>query len=354
MNEQFLYLLARLHFNAATRRRVWKKLAMQVKHGLSFDRGLHILQDQFAERASFLPNVYAIIRSRIANGHPLGLALLGFAGYEEIMLIAAGQASGKLVDSLRLVVELLEARRKIVAAAVSALTFPILMALAYMATLWVVARYVMPMLAMLSNPAKWTGMAAMLYTASSFVNSVWGILALVAGIALMGVFFWSLPNWTGPLRVRFDRFPPWSMYRLTVGAVWLYTVSIFMRSKTPLARILNDMLSSESTTPYLRERVQAILENSQEGETFGQALHMSEMHFPDPAIVDDLRVFSELPGFEDQLSEMSQDWLTDGVERIQAQGKILNAVCIVLLLVFIIGFAFAAISLQSQLKPRGM
>jgi type II secretory pathway component PulF len=178
-------------------------------------------------------------------------------------------------------------------------------------------------------------------------------MAFVALIGLICVVVWSLPNWTGELRIRADRFPPWSVYRLTVGVVWLYTLSIFMRSKIQISHIFNDMLSSEASTPYLRERVQAILENSHEGESFGDALHASGMNFPDAVLVDDLRVYAKLPGFQKKLSELAQDWLTEGVELIQKRAKRINAGCVIFLIMSILGLGLAAISLQSQLTPRG-
>jgi type II secretory pathway component PulF len=348
MNEQLANLLVRLSFNAAARQRAWEKLATQIKYGLTFDDGLRILQEQLAERETWLPNVYGIIRSRIANGHALGTALLGLAGYEEIMLLAAGQAGGKLEISLNLAAELLEARRKIRAALAGALFFPSLLALAYIASIWVVAHYVMPMLAQLSNPAKWTGAAAALYALSSFVNSIWGLITLVAMLGLGGVVFSSLPHWTGALRIRADSFPPWSLYRLTVGVVWLYTVSIFMRSRIQIAGIFNIMLSS-SATPYLRERIQAIMEISHEGINFGDALHACGMNFPDRVLIDDLRIYAPLPGFQEKLAELAQKWLTEGIGLIQRGARGINVGFMLFLMMSILGLGLAAMSLQSQL-----
>jgi type II secretory pathway component PulF len=353
MIEYLSNLLTRLHFRTAVRKRTWKKLGMQVRYGMTFKDALQNLHTQYLESGSPLAGVLGAIHSRHAGGHTIGTALLGYAGYEEIMLISAGENSDKLSESLLLAADLLEAKRKILQAVVGALVPPFFAISAYVLCLYIVAIYLIPMFAMLSDPAKWTGAASMLYMASSFVNSIFGLIVPAAGIALVFVMFWSLPNWTGALRVRADRLPPWSIYRLTVGAVWLYTLSIFMQSGMQLTDILDNMQSSEAGSPYLRERAQSILGNSRNGESFGEALYLCGMNFPDAAIVDDLRVFADMPDFMDRLFEIAKDWLTDGVELVQKQAGMVNYACMFVIVLSIIVFAFAAISLDSQLEPRG-
>ena len=77
------------------------------------------------------------------------------------------------------------------------------------------------------------------------------------------------------------------------------------------------------TSPYLREVVSNILASSGQGIDFGQALKKSGMRFPSPELVDTLAVYSRMPGFQNHLIELADEWLIEGIEGIQRlAGKI--------------------------------
>lgn len=347
-------ILARLSFDAATRIRTWKKLAMQAQYGLPLKDSLRNLRDQTRRRNPALANVFGQMLEHMGSGHHLDTALTGYASSEEIMLIASGQKAGKLPDGLRMAAELLEARRKIVGAVAGALTYPLFLFLLASTMLSIVALYVMPELVQLSDPGAWTGFARGLYLISAFIAS-WGGIALLAGltggcVALVA----TLPLWTGPIRQMADRFPPWSLYRLTVGGVWLFTLSTLMRSGMQLSHILNTMLASENTSPYLRERIQAINNQVSRGENIGEAMYLAGLDFPDRELIDDFRVYAGLPHFKDQLQDFARDWLQDGIAAIQRRARLLNILFLMLIIGQMLMIAMSVMDLQSQLSTQSM
>lgn len=347
-------IFGRLSFDAATRIRTWKKLAMQAQYGLPLKDSLGILRDQAQRRNPALARIFGQVLDHMGSGHHLDTALTGYASPEEIMLIASGQKAGKLPDGLRMAAELLEARRRIVGAVAGALAYPLFLFLMASAMLAIVALYVMPELVQLSDPRAWTGFARGLYLISALIGSWGGIVLLAALVGGCVVLVLMLPLWTGPARKIADRFPPWSMYRLTVGGVWLFTLSTLMRSGMQLSHILNTMLASENTSPYLRERIRAISNQVGRGENIGEAMYLCNLDFPDRELIDDFRTYAGLPHFKDQLQDFARDWLQEGIAAIQRKARLLNLAFLMLIIGQMLLIAMSVMDLQSQLSTPNL
>lgn len=349
--KRFDYLLARLSFGPGIRQRTWRKLAMQTNHGLNLLRAVELLRARAEQRQSPMRLVYAQVLESLSLGLDLGSSLTGFASPEEIMLISAGQRSGTLPEGLTLAAGLLAAKGTIRRAVFSALAYPVFLFSMVGVVLGVVSIMVMPQLASLSSPSSWNGPAWALYALTSFVTSPAGGVALAALLGAVAGGLAALPFWTGRTRQMADVIPPWSIYRLTVGCTWLFTVATLMRAGVQLSRILESMLDSEATTPYLRERVLAASREFGMGKNLGEALYDSGMDFPDEEIVDDLRVYAALPDFHLRMNELASEWMEDGVDRVKQQARVLNLAAFLLITVLVSLIAAAMGSLQSQLLP---
>lgn len=343
----------RLSFNASVRMRTWKKLAAQTRHGLNLDQSLRQMQHRASLRRSHTAKVYSQILEYLGLGHNLGACLTGYATPEEVMLISSGQRSGKLSEGLELAASLLTARRSILRAVTSALAYPAFLSAMIVVLLLVVSIVVMPKFAMLSDPSSWHGAAAILYKTTSFVTSPMGVVALLVLLGALAASLLTLPVWTGRFRLLMENLPPWSIYRLTVGCVWLFTVSTLMRSGMQLTHILENMLNSDHIPAYLRERILAIALETGTGKNFGEALHDCGMEFPDSEMVDDLRVYASLPGFHLRMHELAAEWMNDGVELVKQQARVLNIAAIIALTGLVSLIAAAIGSMQSQLLPSG-
>jgi type II secretory pathway component PulF len=249
---------------------------------------------------------------------------------------------------------LLIAKGKIISAIVGALAYPTVLSLVFCAVLLIVSVFVMPDLAATSDPSQWAGMAGVLYVVTSFINSWGGACMFIISAFLPVAAVISFPLWTGRYRLYVEKIPPWSIYRLMVGCVWLLTLGTLMRANMQMSRALETMISSENTPPYLRERVRAIVEQIRMGRNLGDALFESGMGFPDRDIIDDMRVYATLPGFDDKLYELALDFLNDGIERIQKSAKALNTVCMLAIVSLVLCLAMAVVGINQQLLPQGV
>jgi type II secretory pathway component PulF len=354
MNEFFRNVLIKRSFGRKERVRVWRKMATQLSNGIPLAESVRILHTQSVQSKLVTARIYETLLTHIASGHTLATGISEYASPEEVMLLSSGQAAAKLPDSLKLAAELMIAKGKIISAIVGALAYPATLSLVFCAVLLMVSVFVMPDLAVASDPSKWSGMAGVLYVVTSFINSWGGAVVFTIMALLPFAAIASFSVWTGPYRLYVEKIPPWSIYRLMVGCVWLLTMGTLLRSKMQLSRALENMVTSENTTPYLRERVRAIAEQSRMGRNLGDAMFESGFGFPDREIVDDMRVYANLPGFEDKLYELAFQFLDDGIERIQRSAKTLNSVCLLAIISLVLCLALAVVGIQQQLLPQGV
>ncbi|MBR3665379.1 MAG: type II secretion system F family protein [Lachnospiraceae bacterium] len=323
-------ILCLMFFGAAERQRVWNKLSVQIDNRMSLDDSLVQLYRHAKETKSPLEEIYDHILKTIARGHTLGEALKNAATMDEITLINSAQTSGKLAEGLKFAAKVLDAKGKIKKALLENLTSPILMFIACLAMLILISVQVIPQLAMVSDPSTWEGSSWLLYTICSFVTSPFGIgfgIFLLVALVLICI---SFTRCTGRLRRFLDNHLPWSIYRMSVGTGWLYTISIRMSAGHQLAKILESMAQTPSR--YLREIVNEILKHSRHGENFGFALTKSGMNFPSKEVVDDLQIYASMPGFQDQLIKLADTWLNQGVVEVQKlASKIGTAVYLIII-----------------------
>lgn len=338
----------KLHFDIPVRKRTWRKLSAQLKHDVSLEFALNSMQARYAAKKSTLAKVFQFVLTRIYQGFSLDTALQDLIPVEEQMLIRGGYLSGKLPESLQLCVEIIEARQSIVGALIAAIAYPLVLLTVFIVTLVIMSIHVMPALSTISNPDSWVGAGAILYQISSTIASPWGVICLALLIILLLVILASLSLWTGKTRLWVENIPPWSIYRLVIGTLWLFSVATLLKADIKLSFILDDMLATK-LSPWLRERVEAIRRQYSMGKNLGQVLADTGLQFPDAEMVDDLVIYANLPDFHKHLHTMAGEWLRMGTERIQAQAKILNGVLLIAIFGMMACIALAVVSIQQQL-----
>lgn len=349
-NRTLLIWVSKLFFGIKERKRLWKRLAVQIEYNVNLNVALENYCDRLAQHNSPLELVMRdVIRSN-NMGIPFYQAISDYIPSEESMLLRAGITGGHFSDNLLLCTELMTVKEEISQEIKKALRYPLLLLLLIIVMLVGIAWYIIPELTVLSDPTAWTGAAGILYAVSNVIASPMGVM-LLAGIGLVFLaVYLSLSRLTGRLRFYLDKAAPYSMYRLTVGAVWLFTLATLMKAGISINFIIQDMLASPVLTRYLRERMEAVSLAYQQGFAFGKTLASTRMDFPSRELIEDIQVYESYPNFYDNLYDLAKEWLKDGKEEILEKAKTLNAIC--LLMVFsIVGFlALALTSIQSQMR----
>lgn len=281
--------------------------------------------------------IYREWLKKVHNGQSFGSAIDGWVPAEDRIIIEAGERSGRLPDSLERAVKVQEASSKIKWTILGGIAQPVVLVIMACFLMVIFGVRVIPAFSDAYPRSKWTGLPVFLGEVSDIIIA-YMIPFIITCIGIIGVSIWSLPKWTGPLRVKFDRYPPWSIYRLNAGASFMLSVSALVKAGETIPNILNVMMTG--ATPWFQERMRAALKYVNNGASFGDALYMTKQWFPDEETVRDLRAFAKLDGFDDRLEAIGNDMLKTSVEKIEIQMKILKNAAL-----FLLGGIFATIVL---------
>ena len=344
-----LRLIASLFFSGKTRRKFYLKLAAMTENGLGLNDALENMQKRLARKHDPLHLLLSEALVRMQSGASLADAFQGFIPDAEYMLIKSGVDGGDLPNTLELTCGLIKAKEKIITAIVQALSYPALLCSLLLVFLLVLSQFVVPQLALIVDPTRWEGGAATLYSVAVFIGTPSGIIMLCGMAGGFIATMTTLPHFTGRLRVKCDKLPPWSLYRLIHGSIWLFTLATMLKANVQLSVVLDDMLESTKRNGWMLERIQAIRAQLNLGKSLGEALDDCGFNFPDAELVEDLLIYSTLPGFDTRLYTIAKQWLEQGIERIKTQCKILNFALLIAIIALLCGIALAVSSLQQQL-----
>lgn len=317
---------AKKRFGAAERLRIYAKLASLLEGNIAevdclrrlFRTASHDGRRKDRPAAMALAEWYR----RREEGQLLSDAMTGWIPASERMVIAAGEESGRLAESLRSLVSIARSMKDVRQAAVGALFMPMVLLIAAGGLLYFFGTEIVPQYQMALPVERWPSSARSFAVLAVLVADWWTIVG-AATASLLALVFWSFANWRGGLRVYADRLAPWSIYRVVVGAGFLSAMAALIAAKKTTTDSLRALQGP--ATPYLAERLRSTLRHTEEGRgNLGEALYRTGLEFPDREIVEDLRTFGALPHFEAQLRRIASEWVSDASESVKTQARSLN------------------------------
>ena len=329
---------------AAVRFDLYQHLAGQIGNGRallpSVEDFLGRLERRGKKRAA---NVLRDIVRRIMDGQSLSQSLASWSAAEELLIIASGDQSGDLPKALTLAVDANERTARIRRMIVGELTAPAVYVISLWAMLYVVGAHVVPQLAVLLPPDKWSGTAYLLYLMGVMSTGWQAVLTPVAAIALVGAAFWSLPRWTGKGRIAAEHVAPWSVYRDLQGYTWLLSFTALLRAGMDNVSVLKRQ--RQHASPWLAQRLDAARRHMENGWNLGEALAGRRIRketaasaapsgarhpatggfgFPNPDMIDDIAAFVDYPDFPEKITVVAAAWADRLERRVAGLGKILN------------------------------
>lgn len=340
----------KFQFNAKQRTRVYRKLNRFLGNSVTLANALDIMYGHASQDGKKPKAMLAVIlndwRRQVRNGKSFGQAIQGWVPDSDRLVIEGGEQAGNLAVAIEKAVMISSSSKKIKSTLISGLAYPFFLfslAILFMALFGL---KVVPTFDQILPRAQWTGLGAQMATLSDFVNNyLVGMLVFFAGLVVLIVI--TMPRWTGNLRSKFDNLPPWSLYRLVIGAGFMLTVSGMIKSGIPVPRILQ--MLQRGASPWYVEKLSRTLFQVNNGKNLGEALHKTNFNFPDKETVQDLRAYAALNKFDETLDNLGKEWLEESVEKVQAQTGILRMISFLFL-----GFVFSWIaagmfSLQQQI-----
>ena len=319
----------KLQFGAAQRIRVYQKLNRFLSSSVSLRQALEIMYQHASEDGRKPKAPVAIILldwlRQVKNGQSFGHAIQGWVPDGDRLVIEGGEAAGNLPQAIERAVLISESLRLIVTTIMAGIAYPIMLFVAAIGFLFFFGTTVIPQFEEILPREEWTGVAGQMSVMSDFVQNglIWVLLVLgVIGVIIAA----SMTKWTGPIRNRFDRYPPWSLYRLVIGAGFMLTVSGMIKAGIAVPKILT--MLQRGAAPWYVEKLSRTLYQVKNGHNLGEALYRTGFNFPDKDTVSDLRSYANLSKFDETLQRLGEEWLGDAIKRIKAQMSILFMTCL--------------------------
>jgi type II secretory pathway component PulF len=318
--------LTRLQFrlNRRNRYRIYRKLESMLKTNEALSRSLDRLYQNVTEMGK-RPRKPAAIALREwflkdRAGISLSKAMEGWVPTGELYLIRAGEESGALAKTLSYIQTMNERGREMREAVSFAVGYPAFMLVLVGFVLWTFSAN---LIANMRANAPKNVVEAMggVVPFSDFV-SAWGVYVILFIVVLSLLIAATLPYWRGPLRVKFDMYPPWSWYRVLQGSGFLMGLSALLGAQVPLKHALE--ILEEQGNPWMRERLSATRQNVLRGHNLGEALRRTRMNFPSPEVAIDLEVLAESADVGVIIEQVAEEWMRDQVDAMKMQAVMIR------------------------------
>lgn len=343
-------------FREREKRDFFRTMKLMLDGNVQMLTALSEIYRAYSEDGKKRRNIVAIVASdcfmQVKAGHTLGTAMRRWLADDESSLLEAGTSSGDVAGAFDRLLRIVKAKGQAKKAVASAVTYPLVLLVQCGYILNQVSTTLVPKMLRGKSPDSLEGPALLLKSIADFVTNYGAVSIVVGGIVLLAAFA-SLPIMTGTLRFYLDKVPPWSLYRMMYGSTFFLNVGVQMSAGIKLTTILTE--AAERANPWLRERLEAALFGVSNGMTLGDALAAAEYDFPDRQAVYFLRAITSQKGAEENIEKFGEEWLEEGVVKLQriakvmlAAGIILNGMLILLVLVGASSLSDASISAMTR------
>ena len=344
---QYAKFICRMSTNA--RLKIYRKLSSLLRNRFSLMNALDLLHNSASNGGKNPDEPLAIAiaswAKALQNGLSFSDALKGWAPDRERLMLSVGDVSD-MENALLNLIRVSEGSTKMIRPIIGAITYPSFLFMMSILIIYAIGVYMVPPMIEAAPGVVWRGTAATLVDLSSWIQKNWAFAFSV--LPVIGIIIYAtIGIWTGPLRATFDHLPPWSLYKIFTGISWLLALSALVKSGTPVSTAMRAL--RRDATRYLQERIDKTLVFINNGDNLGQALAKTGLDFPDPEIINDLKIYSELDNFEEALEKLANEWLEESVYLIENKAEILNMAAILTVAGIIAWAVMGVFDMQDQI-----
>lgn len=318
------------NMSGETRLKMYRKIASLMSNRFSLMNALDMLHATVTNDGKNPSEPMAIAiaswANALQNGQPFSEALRGWAPDRERLMLSVGDVSD-LESALLNLIKVTEGTTKMIRPIIGAISYPAFLLMMVTLIIYGIGAYMVPPMIEAAPNVQWTGIAKNLADLSDWIRVYWPIAFSIVPVSGI-IIYATIGVWTGSIRAIFDKFPPWSLYKVFVGITWLLAMSALIKGGTPVANALRAL--RRDSTRYLKERIDKTLVFINNGDNLGQALAKTGLEFPDPEIIGDLKIYSEMDNFEEALDKLANEWLDNSAYTIEQKAGILNMVALLL------------------------
>jgi len=345
-------LYAKLVFRLNTEKRMAtaRKLASLLRNDFTLMDALNRLEMIESHGGTKPDEPFAIVmrewQKNLERGMSFSDATRGWVPPDETLLVTSGNLSD-LVVALENVSRVVDGTQRIKRAMTSAIAYPLFLLILTFGIIMLVGVYLVPPLAEIAGDnIVWRGMAASLIWISEFSIKYWPVV-LGIFIALVAIVWISLPNWSGRLRTKFDKLPPWNVYKIQMSVGWLMSLSAMVAAGITMPDAMR--MLADSSNKYLRSILDETLHYIANGDNLGVALNNAGRDFPNTEIIGDLAIYADMNGFDENLGRVANDYLEESVRKMESVSSALNSFGILLVSAIIAWVVLGTFQMQDQI-----
>lgn len=343
---------AKLVFRLNTEKRmaICRKLASLLRNDFMLINALERLEMIESKNGTKPNEPYAIAmrewQKSLERGMSFSDATRGWVPPEETLLVTSGNLSS-LVVALENVGRVVDGTQRIRRAMTTAVAYPLfLLALTFGIIIMVGVYLVPPLAEVAGSQIVWQGTARSLIWVSDISIKYWyWFLVVFAGV--VGIIWLSLPRWSGQLRAKFDKLPPWSVYKIQVSVGWLMSLAAMVKTGVTIPDAMR--MLADNANRYLRNILESALRFIANGDNLGVALTHTKRNFPDDDIIGDITIYADMNEFDDNLNQVANDYLEESVRKMEKISDTLNSLGILLVSAIIAWVVLGTFQMQDQI-----
>jgi|Cruoilmetagenom7_1024161.scaffolds.fasta_scaffold00390_24 type II secretory pathway component PulF len=319
-----------LFFNRRMRAEVWLMLADLTGTGMELGRALDLVGKTFEKRGPGIKSILEELRKSLASDRFKEVVRKYTPESESLIFAKFGHGSD--ADLFRAAGRIAEVEAEIHSAIMSAIFRPVFILIMMTVLLFFLGKDFYPTLMLVSPMEEWPGTWQTVASAALYVADNPFMIFIYLGIAY-GVYKVVQLNYVGPFRTRLDRIPPFSLYRLKVGATFTFVVLENAAVGNSINSNLMRTLSKDSSR-YAKSRIMAIEKNIS-SMNIGAAAIEAGMDFPDPELNAVLEAYAEQKNWVSSFRAYAESWLRRLEAKVKTAVSALNIVLMMITAAFI-------------------
>jgi type II secretory pathway component PulF len=322
--------LKAIFFTRKIRAEVWKMLADLTGTGMDLSKALDLIGKTFDKRAPGVKAIMIELRKSLASDR--FKEVVRKYTPESESLIFAKFGTGSDVDLFRAAGRIAEVEAAIQSAIMSAIFRPVFILVLMSVLLYFLGNDFYPTLMLVSPMEEWPGSWQVVATMALWVADNPFMLFVYLGI-FYAVYKVIQLNYVGPLRNRLDKIPPFSLFRLSVGATFTFVVL----ENAAVGNAINSKLMrtlAKDSSRYGRSRIMAIEKNIS-SMNIGAAAIEAGMDFPDTELNAVLEAYAEQKNWVANFRAYAETWLQRLEAKVKAAVSVLNIVLMMFTAAFI-------------------
>ncbi|WP_298937690.1 type II secretion system F family protein [uncultured Ruegeria sp.] len=338
----------RFKFNARSRAETWRLVADLIDSGLMLSDALETAADVAREqRKDTVSAVLLDIREGIPRAEFEERVSRYAPGPEALLFRMVGSAESSRVvrAAMRLAVQSDTLKRAIR----TALARPILMLVLVGVVFQMLGTSLYPVLAQTAPMSQWPVVAQWLGAFCIWFSANQWVLLVCIGLVIIGIRILTV-RWTKAPRAFFDRFPPFSLYKMQAGIGFMFTVTELGRMGVTLNSALLEEMAADAS-PYLKSRIGAIAREIRT-RSWSDALKATGHDFPARDLNAALGALSGQENWIEKFSGFLDSWIDRFDTVVKERTAILNVVVLAAIAAAMGGTMLSTMSIVQSIQVQ--